>query len=150
MKRPLVVAAAVLLAWPAAWRAEAQVPMTVGSVRDQEGRAVEGAAISVERSSGPRTSTTTDSTGTFALHVAGVTRLRVTCRYCAPVSVEVHEGQPVVALVRRYVALTERAPSPSDLENLPYAHVESAVGLRPFTLVAQSSSPYPGTTLSDR
>ena len=59
-------------------------------------------------------------------------------------------SEPVVAIVRRYQALSADAPSPHDLENLPYAHVESAIALRPFTLLAQSSAPYPGSSLSDR
>ncbi len=58
--------------------------------------------------------------------------------------------EPVVAVVRRYDALADDAPSPSDLANLPYAHVESAAALRPFTLLAQTTTPYPGSSLSDR
>jgi hypothetical protein len=62
----------------------------------------------------------------------------------------VKPDEPVVAIVQRYDALVDEAPSSSDLENLPYAHVESEVALRPFTLLAQTSAPYPGSRVSDR
>ncbi len=128
----------------------AQVAIVVGSVRDQDGRPIEGAAVRVVRPSGVAMSAVTDAAGTFALRAAGVVRLRLTCRYCESTTVSVRDGEPVVAIVRRYLALIDSAPSAADLANLPYAHVESAIGLRPFTLLSQSSSTYPGTVVSDR
>ncbi len=92
----------------------------------------------------------TDSLGTFALDAAGIVSVLVTCRYCAPTVAAVRTGEPVVVIVRRYEALANESPTASDLENLPYAHVESALALRPFTLLAQSTGPYPGSRLSDR
>ena len=88
--------------------------------------------------------------GTFALDAAGIVSVLVTCRYCAPTSLRSRTGEPVVVIVRRYEALANESPTASDLENLPYAHVESALALRPFTLLAQSTGPYPGSRLSDR
>ena len=64
--------------------------------------------------------------------------------------VAVKPDEPIVLIMRRYDALADDSPSPSDLENLPYAHVESSIALHPFTLLAQSSEPYPGSLLSDR
>ncbi|MBV8198413.1 MAG: carboxypeptidase regulatory-like domain-containing protein [Candidatus Eremiobacteraeota bacterium] len=150
MKRALVSLTAVLLAVAGAARASAQVAITVGSVRDQQGQPIEGATVTVVRPAGLAVAAQTDSAGTFALRAEGVTELRVTCRYCRTASVAVREGEPVVAIVLRYVALSESAPSPADLDNLPYAHIESAIALRPFTLLSASSSASPGTTLSDR
>ena len=77
--------------------------------------------------------------GTFVLHGQGVGQLLVTCRYCEPASSGAAPAEPVVVIVRRYQALASDAPSADDLENLPYSHVESAIALRPFTLLAQSS-----------
>jgi len=54
-----------------------------------------------------------------------------------------------VAFVRRYDALFDDSPSDGDLANLPYAHVESAMALRPFTLLRQSTGVLPGSQLSD-
>jgi hypothetical protein len=150
VNRQLDCAAALLFVMLVAAPAAGQVPLVVGSVRDQRGSPVEGALVSGQTSSGQKVAATSDSAGTFALPGEGITALLITCRYCQPTAVTATAGEPVVAIVRRYEALAAEVPSPSDLENLPYAHVESAVGLRPFTLLAQSSAPYPGPTLSDR
>jgi hypothetical protein len=61
----------------------------------------------------------------------------------------VKPGEPVVAIVRRYDALLGAAPSDADLANLPYAHVENAMALRPFALLSQTTG-FPGAALSDR
>lgn len=127
-----------------------QTPLVVGSVRDQHGSAVAGARVVGQTPGGSGAVATTDSTGTFALHGAGIVSVEISCRFCRGSQVAVNPGEPVVAIVRRYDALTSDAPSSSDLSNLPYAHVESSLALRPFTLLSQSTAAYPGSILSDR
>ncbi len=124
--------------------------MVVGSVRDQHGAAIVGAIVTGQTLQGARTTTTTDAGGTFALHANGIVSVLITCRYCRSARVEVKPDEPIVLIMRRYDALADDSPTPSDLENLPYAHVESSIALHPFTLLAQSSEPYPGSSLSDR
>ena len=151
MNRTLDGAAALLLAMLAAAPALGKTPLIVGSVRDQHGAVVTGARVTAETStggSGP--STTTDATGTFALRGAGIAAVRIACRYCESLRVPIGGEQPIVVLVRRYDALADSSPSQYDLANLPYAHVESEVALRPFTLLAQTTASYPGPTVSDR
>lgn len=149
MNRPLDGAAALLLVVLVAVPARAQTPLVVGSVRDQRGDAVVGASVTGRARQG-QTTALTDASGTFVLQGDGIMAIRVACRYCAPAVVAVTPEVPVVAIVRRYDALAADAPTPWDLANLPYAHVESSVALRPFTLLAQTSTPYPGSALSDR
>lgn len=145
------LAAGILLAFVLAGRpALGQTPLVVGSVRDQHGSAVAGARVMGQTPDGSGPATTTDSNGTFALHGAGIVSVNVSCRYCRGSQVTVNPGEPVVVIVRRYDALASEAPLPSDLSNLPYAHVESSVALRPFTLLSQSTAAYPGSILSDR
>jgi hypothetical protein len=150
VNRQLDCAAALLFVMLVAAPAAGQVPLVVGSVRDQRGSPVEGALVSGQTAGGRKVAATSDSAGTFVLQGEGIAALLITCRYCQPAVVTAEPGEPVVAIVRRYQALAEEFPSPNDLESLPYAHVESAVALRPFTLLAQSSAPYPGSRLSDR
>jgi hypothetical protein len=130
--------------------ARAQAPLVVGAVRDQRGVPVAGAAVVGRRGAQAPLRTSTDRLGTFALAASGVVSILVTCRYCGPAIVSVRAGEPVVVIVDRYEALASDSPSSSDLENLPYAHVESALALRPFTLLEQSVDAYPGSRLSDR
>ncbi|HEX3670598.1 MAG TPA: hypothetical protein VHT92_02715 [Candidatus Cybelea sp.] len=145
------VGAGVLLAVVLAGRpALGQTPLVVGSVRDQHGAAVAGARVVARTPDGSGPAATTDSSGTFALHGTGIVSIEVSCRYCRESQVAVSPGEPVIVIVRRYDALASEAPSPSDLSNLPYAHVESSVALRPFTLLSQSTAAYPGSILSDR
>lgn len=134
----------------AALPARGQVPLVVGSVRDQRGAPIVGALVAGRTLGGNGPATMTDSTGTFALQGAGIVSISITCRYCLGALMPVRPDEPVVAIVRRFAALTEDAPSADDLENLPYAHVESAIALRPFTLLSQTSLSYPGSRLSDR
>ncbi len=143
-------AATLLLFMLVAAPALGQAPLVVGSVRDQHGAAIVGAVVAGQTLQGIYPIATTDAVGTFALHADGIVAIRITCRYCTSALLPVRPGEPVVAIIRRYDALADDAPSPADLENLPYAHVESSVALRPFTLLAQSSAPYPGSILSDR
>jgi len=143
-------ATALLMTTLVARPALAQMPLVVGAVRDQRGVAVAGAAVLGNRGNQAPLRTTTDAQGTFVLAASGVGSVLVTCRYCSPAAVAVRSGEPVVVIVQRYDALAADSPSPSDLENLPYAHIESALALRPFTLLQQSVDPYPGSRLSDR
>jgi len=130
--------------------ADAQVSLVVGSVRDQHGAAIQGAAVSAQQASGRPVTALTEADGTFALHGEGIEAVRIACRYCAPGRFAVRNGEPVVAIVRRYDALESDSPSTGDLANLPYAHVESTMALRPFTLLSQSTHVYPGNAISDR
>lgn len=159
MNPPHNAATALLLAMLVALPARAQAPLVVGAVRDQRGAAIVGASVEGRRTGDGRLvrtgdgrplRTTTDAAGTFSIAGDGVIAVLVTCRYCAPALVSVRPGEPVVAIVRRYEALADAAPTPADFENLPYAHFESALALRPFTLLAQTTSAYPGSQLSDR
>ena len=149
MNRKLACASLLLSAALLGAPAQAQVPLVVGSVRDQRGVPVVGAEVSA-KAVGGFTVVTTDAAGTFAIHGEGIASVTVRCRYCRTLDVAVTSGEPVVAIVLRYDALTHDAPSSRDLANLPYAHAESAVALRPFTLLALSNRPYPGPQLSDR
>lgn len=150
MNRSLAALATLFLVVLAGIPAGAQTPLVVGSVRDQHGSPIAGAAVAGQSPTGAGPPATTDASGTFALHGAGIVSVRVTCRYCQGTVVSVQAGEPVVAIVRRYDALTHDTPSPNDLANLPYAHVESAVGLDPFALLSQTTTPYPGSSVSDR
>jgi hypothetical protein len=143
-------ATALLMTTLVAPPARAQAPLVVGAVRDQRGVPVAGAAVVGRRGNQAPLRTTTDGLGTFALAASGVISVLVTCRYCGPAVASVRAGEPVVVIVDRYEALASDAPSSSDLENLPYANVESALALRPFTLLEQSVDAYPGSRLSDR
>jgi len=143
-------AVALLLVMLAAVPARGQVALVVGSVRDERGTAIAGATVAGRTAAGIWVTATTDVAGTFAMRGAGITAVGVACRFCRPASIPVVDGEPVIAIVRRYDALLADTPSNADLENLPYAHVESSLALRPFTLLAQSTAPYPGSTISDR
>lgn len=149
MKR-LANALVALLVATAPQPASAQTPLTVGSVRDQRGEPLSGARVVGLRNGAAEVPGVTDAAGTFALEGDAIVAVRVSCRFCATTSVAVTPGQPVTVIVRRYEALLSDAPTTSDLANLPYAHAESAIALHPFTLLAQSSTAYPGANLSDR
>ena len=151
MNRTGIFATALLACTLPAPFAAAQTALVVGSVRDQHGAAVARAAVTAFGPSGRRVGfATTDAAGTFALAAAGVTRLAIACRYCMPAELPVLEGQPAVAIVRRFDALFDDSPSPADLANLPYAHIESAMALRPYALLRQTTAALPGSQLSDR
>ena len=135
------------------WRspARAAAPLVVGSVRDQHGAVIAGAIVTAERRAGADLRRRPTPRAPLRSTVRGSLRSLVSCRYCAATQVAPLTGEPVVAIVRRYEALCDRgAYAAATCENLPYAHVESSVALRPFTLLAQSTAAYPGSTLSDR
>ncbi|HET9096391.1 MAG TPA: carboxypeptidase-like regulatory domain-containing protein [Candidatus Baltobacteraceae bacterium] len=125
--------------------AAAPAPLVVGSVRDQYGAPIAGARVSAGDNV-----TTTDALGTFALSAAHVQSVAITCAYCERLTVAVVEGEPVIALVRRYDALAQEAPTDRDVESVPYGRAESIASLRPFTVLENSSRPLPGPQLSDR
>lgn len=140
MKRATVLPALLftLAAMPA--------PLIVGSVRDQTGAPIGGATV--RAASGASTTTAPD--GTFALQAAGVGALRIICDYCKPLEVTLRASEPVVAIVQRYTALSEASPSAADIRALPYSRAESAVSLRPFTVLTDSRAFLPGPRLTDR
>jgi hypothetical protein len=151
VNRTGIFATALLACTLPAAIAVAQTALVVGSVRDQHGAAVARASVTAFGPSGTRVGfATTDAAGTFALPAAGVTRLAIACRYCMPAEVPVLDGQPAVAIVRRFDALFDDSPSSADFANLPYAHVESAMALRPYALLRQTTAALPGSQLSDR
>ncbi|MGA8534869.1 MAG: carboxypeptidase-like regulatory domain-containing protein [Candidatus Tumulicola sp.] len=151
MNRTGIFVSASLVSFLLAAPAGAQVPLIVGSVRDQHGAAIGGARIVGQGPSGtPLAETTTDGVGTFALSKAGVVAVEIACRYCESRTLGVVPDQPVVAIVRRFDALFDDSPSPRDLANLPYSHIESAVALHPFALLRQTTGVLPGSELSDR
>jgi hypothetical protein len=106
--------------------------------------------VEARRVAAPPLRTTTDVAGTFAIQAEGVVSVAITCRFCTPAQATVRAGEPIVVITRRYAALADDTPNAGDLESLPYANAESTLALRPFTLLAQSQSPYPGNRLSDR
>lgn len=133
---------AAFLAFPILLAA-APVALVTGAVRDQYGEPIQGALVTAQ---GARAAT--DADGTFALEVNGATRVTISCAYCAPTAANVDADGTVVAIVRRYDALRSQSPSARDLASLPYAHAETAIALRPFTLLNDSSGVIPGPRIS--
>ena len=123
--------------------AAAPTALVTGAVRDQYGEPVQGALVTAQ---GARA--TTDADGTFALEIGGAKTVEITCAYCAPTAANVASDGTVIAIVRRYDALRSAAPSARDLASLPYAHAESALALRPFTLLNDSAGAIPGPRIS--
>ncbi|HTV91248.1 MAG TPA: carboxypeptidase-like regulatory domain-containing protein [Verrucomicrobiae bacterium] len=135
-----VLAALVLGATPA--------PLVVGSVRDQHGAPIAGAAVQLLGSSlSPRAVTAAD--GTFSIEGTG-SAVRIRCDYCRPLEAPVAADGTVIAIVQRYDAVRLEGPNPSDLRALPYAHAESDVALTPFVVLEENSNPLHGTSLQDR
>jgi hypothetical protein len=149
VNRILMVVALLAAFFLDAAAVRAQVALVVGVVRDQHGNAIPGARVSARAPSGEAVAAAA-ADGTFVLNVRSATSVNVTCPYCARARFAVHRGQPVIAIVHRYDALVTDGPSPSDLRALPYAHVESALALTPFTLLRQTRGIYPGSQLSAR
>lgn len=139
MKRCLLTLAlpALLAATP--------TPLVVGSVRDQYGLPIAGAHVSAGDASAD-----TDAQGTFALEVSGARRVTIACAYCKSATVAVTSDQPVVALVQRFDALAQDAPSARDIASVPYSRAESIASLRPFTVLENTTHALPGPQVSDR
>jgi hypothetical protein len=151
VNRTVICASALFVGVLLAVPARAQVALVVGSVRDQHGAVVEGAAVTAAGSHGESLATTaTDASGTFAVQGENVASVTIVCRYCASRTLAIVPGEPVVAIVRRFDALFDDSPSPADLANLPYGHIESAMALHSFSLLQQSTGIFPGSQLSDR
>lgn len=122
--------------------AAAPAALITGAVRDQYGEPIAGATVDA---GGIRTSTAAD--GTFSLETQAQT-VRIACAYCAPVEVKPDSDGIVVAIVRRYRALSQPAPAAADLQSLPYANAESAISLAPFVVLNESSKTLPGPSIS--
>lgn len=124
----------------------APTALITGSIRDQNGAPVAGAVVSI---AGLPARTRTDADGTFALDGSGA-RVEIRCRFCRPATAPVAADGTVVAIVRRYTALTQNGPTGDDIAALPYAHIESALALTPFVQLEDSRTVIPGPQLSDR
>ncbi len=149
LKKVLSAAAASLVAWllagvaavaGAAGAATADVfpasSLLVGSVRDQTGEAMVGAAVTARDGSGRAVGADlTDGQGTFAIRPsADPVSVEARCRHCAPARVPVRGQSIVVVIVRRYVALESRVPDSADLAALPYGRVVDALALVPYSV----------------
>ncbi len=129
----------------------AQTPLVVGSVRDQHGavdRRSGRDGARPHRGRGPRP----DRRGRYLCAARrGDRAVRIDLPLLREHAIRRRQrpsrSWPSCGAMRR---LRATRPRPADLQNLPYAHVESAIALRPFTLLAQKSAAYPGPTLSDR
>jgi len=140
MKLPCVISLALFAL------AAAPAPLTVGTVRDQDGTPIAGASISL---AGDAASVRTAADGTFAIEAAG-SFVEIHCDYCQTTRVPVAADGTVTAVVRRYDAVRLDTPSASDIASLPYAHAESDVALAPFVVLQTSTQPLVGARLEDR
>lgn len=140
----------LLLAFALVGASAAPTPLVAGSVRDTAGRAIAGATVWATDDAGRTVSTSTADDGTFALEASGVRVVRVGCRFCQTTSAGVGPDGIAIVVVKRYDALAFSGPTSDDLADLPYARVESALSLTPFTVLENSRSPVPGPQLSDR
>ncbi len=147
MLKSLWFAAALLFAASRAGLAQEPVPLVVGSVRDQTGEALEGAAVEAYDASGrPIGHDETDRLGTFALRLrAQAARLAVRCRHCAPANLTLAGTSNVAIVVTRYRALEHDVPDAADLAALPYGRVVDALALAPYVIPTRD-----GTSVADR
>jgi hypothetical protein len=123
--------------------AAAPTALVTGAIRDQYGDPIADATITALHQQ-----TTTDQNGTFALEVSGAQNVVITCRYCRRTEAPISSDGSVIAIVQRYIALDSLTPSSRDVAAVPYAHADSVVSLRPFTLLNDSSSVLPGPRVS--
>ena len=142
MNRPLllVLTLFVLGAAPA--------PLVVGSVRDQSGAPIAGAAVRL-RGAASASGVLTAADGTFAIQGTGGA-VEIRCDYCRPTEAAVAADGTVTAVVERYDAVRLEGPSSGDLANLPYTHAESDLSLTPWIVLEQNANPLFASSLHDR
>lgn len=127
--------------------------LIVGEVRDQRGDPIVAARVVADVHDayrGERTITAAD--GTFVLHDVHIYGVTIGCDYCQTTTAAIAYGKSatLAIVVRRYDSLLSDMPSKDDIENLPYATIESALALHPFTVLEDSRGVLPGPLLSDR
>jgi hypothetical protein len=132
----LLLAAAFALGAPLPGAAADLAPLVVGSVRDQQGAAVDGALIRAFDAQGsPVGSGRSDRAGTFAVPLSGqASRVDVSCRHCRLVSVSAQGDEPLAVIVERFTALESDVPEARDLSALPYQRIGDDLGLMPFVI----------------
>ncbi len=119
-------------------------PLVVGVVHDQYGEAIGGALV---QSAGLKTAT--DASGTFAFPGGDPSGwVVITCAYCRAEKVHYDAGTPVIAIVQRYDAIAQSAPTRRDYTALPYSSAASSVSLTPFAVLDDSASSIPGARVS--
>ncbi|HZT12533.1 MAG TPA: hypothetical protein VFA29_07010 [Candidatus Baltobacteraceae bacterium] len=122
----------------------APAPLLVGVVHDQYGQPIAGARVQFASQT-----TATDAAGTFSLEAdAAEGTVAISCAYCAGVTLHATAGDPVIAVVQRFSAVADAAPNARDLRALQYSSAASAISLRPYAVLNDSSAPYPGPHLS--
>ena len=139
--------AATLL--PLALLAAAPAPLVVGSVRDQHGAPIAGAHVDLLAAGRVVGSATTAGDGTFSAE-GSADHVRIACDHCHSEELAVSADGSAVAVVQRYDAVANTAPTAGDLANLPYGRVESDLSLAPFVVLNQTSRSIPGAWLNDR
>src|SRR5579872_2959363 len=113
--------------------------LIVGVVHDQYGQPIAGAHVRYQAQDG-----TTDASGTFALPGGAPGTLVISCEYCRTETVSIQPGEPVLAIVHRNDALAQDTPSDRDIAALHYSSAASALTLRPYAILNDSSTPLPG------
>lgn len=131
--------------------AQSPESLVVGAVRDRSGAPVAGARVRF-LDAGRRVVATamTAEDGTFASAAPLATLVEIACNFCQTLERPVSGAEPVIVIVRRYDALLQDGPSERDVDALPYAHVESALSLTPYSVFADSSGLLAGPVISDR
>jgi len=121
--------------------------LIVGSVRDWDGRPIEGASVrATDAAATVVAQGRTDELGTFAMHLSRAAAvLEIRCTHCRSQRVAVTEDTNVAIVVTRYGALESDLPDANDLAALPYGRVVDALGLVPFVLPGAG-----GASVNDR
>ena len=119
----------------------------VGSVRDEGGVPVAGAAVRATTAGGTADGDDrTQADGTFAIPLRGPAEaLEVRCAHCRTERVPLGGRRNLAIVVRRYAALESGVPAPADLAALPYGRIVDDLALVPFAVPAAS-----GAEISDR
>jgi hypothetical protein len=139
--------AALWAAIPAAAAVADVAGLIVGSIRDEDGVPLTGAAVTVVDAAGRTIGRdVVDARGTFAARTNGdPVAVEITCRHCAPARLRLDGRTEITAVVRHYTALERPTPDAADLAALPYGRIVDALALTPLTLPAAG-----GTAISDR